>query len=48
MPSRMPKFARTARGSCLHIKRLSNVHLPTLTKLIAAGVKYMKNQDTRA
>lgn len=34
-------------GSCLHIKRLSDVHMPTLTKLIAAGVKHMKKQDTR-
>lgn len=38
----------TRGGSCLHIKRLSDVHIPTLTKLIAAGVKYMKKQDTRA
>lgn len=38
----------TRGGSCLHIKRLSDVHMPTLTKLIAAGVKYMKKQDTRA
>ena len=37
-----------ASGSCLHIKRLADVHLPTLTKLIAAGVKYMKSQDARA
>lgn len=37
-----------ASGSCLHIKRLSDVHMPTLTKLIAAGVRYMKKQDVRA
>lgn len=29
-------------GSCLHIKRLSDVHLPTLTKLIAAAVKHAR------
>lgn len=38
----------TRGGSCLHLKRLSDVHMPTLTKLIAAGVKYMKKQDIRA
>jgi hypothetical protein len=29
-----------ASGVCLHIKRLSDVHVPTLTKLIAASVKH--------
>jgi hypothetical protein len=29
-----------AKGVCLHIKRLSDVHVPTLTKLIAASVKH--------
>lgn len=29
-------------GGCLHIKRLSDVHLPTLTKLIAASIKHVK------
>ena len=28
--------------SCLYIKRLSDVHLPTLRKLIAASVKHMQ------
>jgi len=28
--------------SCLYIKRLSDVHLPTLKKIITASVKYMK------
>jgi Domain of unknown function (DU1801) len=36
-----------ASGSCLHVKRLSDVHLPTLTKLIQAGVNHMKKQDTK-
>ncbi len=38
----------TRGGSCLHVKRLSDVHMPALTKLIAAGVKHMKKQDIRA
>ncbi|MDP2318825.1 MAG: DUF1801 domain-containing protein [Acidobacteriota bacterium] len=38
----------TRGGSCLHIKRLSDVHMPTLTKLIAASVRHSKKQDTRA
>lgn len=28
--------------SCLYIKRLSDVHLPTLKKIVAASVKHMK------
>jgi hypothetical protein len=31
-----------ASGACLHIKRLSDVHIPTLTKLIAASIKHVK------
>lgn len=31
-----------ASGVCLHIKRLSDVHIPTLTKLIAASVKHAR------
>ena len=34
--------------SCLYIKRLSDVHLPTLKKLIAASVKHMARSDTRS
>jgi hypothetical protein len=30
--------------SCLYIKRLSDVHLPTLKKIIAKGYKEMKKQ----
>ena len=37
-----------ASGGCLHLKRLSDVDVPTLTKLIQAGVNQMKKQDTRA
>jgi hypothetical protein len=33
-----------ATGVCLHIKRLSDVHIPTLTKLIAASIKHAKRQ----
>lgn len=38
----------TRGGSCLYIKRLSDVHLPTLTKLIQASVAYAKKRDTSA
>ena len=31
-----------ASGVCLHIKRLSDVHIPTLTKLIAASIKHAR------
>lgn len=45
----MAKLGKHSCGEgCLCIKRLSDMHVPTLTKLIAAGVKYMKKQDTRA
>jgi hypothetical protein len=30
--------------SCLYVKRLSDVHLPTLKKIIATSVKHMKRQ----
>ena len=32
--------------SCLHIKRLSDVHLPTLTKLVKASVAYLTRSPT--
>ena len=32
----------TGGGSCIHIKRLSDVHVPTLTKMINASVKHLK------
>ena len=39
----MAKLGRHSHGmGCLHIRRLSDVHLPTLTKLIAASVKHVK------
>ena len=31
---------------CLYIKRLSDVHLPTLTKLIAASVRHARTRKT--
>lgn len=39
----MAKLGKHSHGQgCLHIKRLSDVHLPTLTKLIAASVKHVR------
>lgn len=32
--------------SCLYIKRLSDVHVPTLKKLVAASVRHMKKPRT--
>lgn len=32
----------TGGGSCIHIKRLTDVHVPTLTKMITASVKHLK------
>lgn len=29
-------------SGCLHIRRLSEVHVPTLTKLIVASVKHVR------
>jgi hypothetical protein len=34
-------------GSCLYIKRLSDVHLPTLRKIIERGYKTMKKRYAR-
>jgi Domain of unknown function (DU1801) len=34
-----------AKGGCLYIKKLEDVHTPTLKKLIALGVKDAKKQD---
>ena len=31
---------------CLYVKRLSDVHLPTLTKLIAASVRHVRDRKT--
>lgn len=33
--------------SCLYIKRLSDIHVPTLKKLIKASVKHVQKQDYR-
>lgn len=32
----------TGGGSCIHIRRLSDVHVPTLTKMINASVKHLQ------
>lgn len=33
-----------ASGVCLHIKRLSDVHIPTLNKLIVASIKHNRRK----
>lgn len=39
----MAKLGKHSHGKgCLHIKRLSDVHLPTLQQLIEASVKHVK------
>lgn len=39
----MAKLGKHSHGKgCLHIKRLADVHLPTLQKLIEASVKHVK------
>jgi len=40
---KLGKF-KTGKG-CLYIKKLEDVHLPTLKKLIALGVKEAKKKD---
>ena len=43
LPALMSKLGKHSTGkSCVYVKRLSDVHLPTLKKLIAASVKQMK------
>ena len=37
-----------SNGSCLYIKRLSDVHVPTLKKLIQASFKYMQKTHPAA
>ncbi len=40
----MSKLGKHTTGkSCLYVKRLSDVHLPTLKKLVKASVKQMKS-----
>jgi len=42
----MQKLGKYTTGkSCLYIKRLSDVHVPTLKKLIQASVKHMKKTN---
>ncbi len=39
----MAKLGKHSHGmGCLHLRRLSEMHVPTLTKLIAASVKHVK------
>jgi len=33
----------SSKGSCLYVKRLSDVHVPTLESLIKASVKHVRN-----
>ena len=43
--SLMKKLGKHKIGrGCLYIKRLSDVHMPTLKKLVAEGVKYMQKK----
>lgn len=37
-----------ASGVCLHIKRLSDVHVPTLTKLIVASIKHAQKTHLKS
>ena len=45
----LAKLGKHARGgSCLHIRKLSDVHLPTLKKLVAASVRHdIKTRSVR-
>ena len=41
----MRKLGKHSTGkSCLYIKRLDDIHLPTLKKLVSESVKYMKKK----
>lgn len=41
----MKKLGKHSTGkSCLYIKRLDDIHLPTLKKLVSESVKYMKKK----
>jgi len=43
-PELMKQLGKYSTGkSCLYIKRLSDIHVPTLKKLIKAGIKDLKN-----
>ena len=44
----LEKLGKVSTGkSCLYIKRLSDVHLPTLKKLISASARHMAATGTR-
>ena len=52
-PELMEKLGKHSTGkSCLYIKRLSDIHVPTLKKLIKTGIKdlkaYTKAQSARS
>lgn len=36
---------QAGRKSCLYIKRLSDIHVPTLKKLVNASVKHMRKAN---
>jgi len=43
----MAQLGKHSRGKgCVYIKRLSDVHLPTLKKLINASVKHKRKADS--
>ena len=43
----MARLGRYSAGkSCIHIKQLSDIHLPTLEKLVGESVKYLKKRAT--
>lgn len=47
-PELMKQLGKHSTGkSCLYIKRLSDMHLPTLKKLIKAGVKQMEKHRNK-
>lgn len=46
LKDKLGKHSRTGKG-CLHIKKLSDVHVPTLKKLIAASVTRQKKNAKR-
>lgn len=46
LKDKLGKHSRTGKG-CVHIKRLEDVHVPTLKKLIVAAVTRLKKNATR-
>ncbi|MFM8532628.1 MAG: hypothetical protein ACKOEC_03405 [Acidimicrobiia bacterium] len=47
-PELMAKLGPHSTGkSCLYVKRLSDLHLPTLKKLISQSVKHVRKQYSR-